>query len=249
MEPREHIEQLEAKAAQPSGPGERFHGYGVMGLPFATGHILALRRFSASSIGPAYTSIWHRSPNGEWTFYSDVAPRLSCARYFGASAVAALQTPITISWTAARRLVIAAPAAKLEWSVAVDATLATRVLNQIAEWLPEAAWQNPRVLQILAVVAGRWLGLGHVGLVGTVPNGQRFLATPRRLWLVTESRAVQAGEDFGKPALLRPQARLGDFWIPQRGILALGQALFDVFDPQRHSSASCGPANASGQSG
>jgi hypothetical protein len=34
----------------------------LMGLPLASGHILAMRRFPASSVGPGYTSVWHRGP-------------------------------------------------------------------------------------------------------------------------------------------------------------------------------------------
>jgi hypothetical protein len=55
-------------AGLPAGGGERFAGYGVMGLPFRSGHVLAMRRFPASSIGPACTSVWHRSPDGRWVF-------------------------------------------------------------------------------------------------------------------------------------------------------------------------------------
>lgn len=51
-EPRTLIEQLEASASLPAGSNERFSGYGVMGLPFRSAHILAMRRFPASSVGP-----------------------------------------------------------------------------------------------------------------------------------------------------------------------------------------------------
>ncbi len=51
-------------AALPPGDGERFAGFGIMGLPFASGHVLALRRF-ATSIGPSYSSVGHRSPDGK----------------------------------------------------------------------------------------------------------------------------------------------------------------------------------------
>jgi hypothetical protein len=34
-----------------TGSPERFFGYGVMGPPFASGYVLGLRRFTASSIG------------------------------------------------------------------------------------------------------------------------------------------------------------------------------------------------------
>jgi hypothetical protein len=30
------------------------------------------------------------------------------------------------------------------------------------------------------------------------------------------------------------QTRLGDFWIPQRGIFMMGTAAFDTFDPAAH---------------
>jgi hypothetical protein len=35
-----------------------------MGLPFASGHILGLRRWTASSVGDRFTSIWQRDPTG-----------------------------------------------------------------------------------------------------------------------------------------------------------------------------------------
>lgn len=64
------------------GSSERFAGSAVIGLPFHSGHVLALRWFPASSLGHGYTSIWHRDPGRKWTFYS-VAPEQSCSRYFG----------------------------------------------------------------------------------------------------------------------------------------------------------------------
>src|SRR3712207_6921241 len=82
-EPARLIRHLETAAALPAGTEERFAGYGIMGLPFASGHVLALRRFPASSIGPGYASVWHRDPAGAWTFYADVDPHLSCSRFFG----------------------------------------------------------------------------------------------------------------------------------------------------------------------
>lgn len=67
---------------------------------------------------------------------------------------------------------------------------------------------------------------------------------PYALWVIAATRAVVAGEDLGSPGPVRPQARLGDFWIPQRGIFALGRAFFDPFDPTRHSSRVAGTASA-----
>ena len=49
--PKSLAESTEFGAELPPGNEERFSGYGVMGLPFASGHILSLRRFPASSLG------------------------------------------------------------------------------------------------------------------------------------------------------------------------------------------------------
>ena len=64
MNARQQIERLEQHAPLLEGEGDRFSGYAVIGLPFQSGHILALRRFPASTIGPGYTSVWHRDPSG-----------------------------------------------------------------------------------------------------------------------------------------------------------------------------------------
>jgi hypothetical protein len=83
MELRKLIRHIEEAPSLPAGKSERFAGYAVIGLPFRSGHVLALRRFPASSVGPGYTSIWHRDPRGSWTFYSTVPPEQSCSRYYG----------------------------------------------------------------------------------------------------------------------------------------------------------------------
>ena len=45
----------------PAEQDDHFYGYGVMGLPFASGHVLAMRKMH-SSVGPKYESVWHRTP-------------------------------------------------------------------------------------------------------------------------------------------------------------------------------------------
>lgn len=235
-DPRSVIERLEESESLPPGMEERFNGYGVMGLPLKSGHVLAMRRFWASSVGPGYTSVWHRTSSGDWVFYANVDPRQSCTRYFGASASEAVETEIRLTWPAPFRLHLAMPALRLEWEITLQATAATRIINAAGRLLPNVAWQSPAVLAAMGMAAGTLLGAGRVGLHGRVPNGQRFIANPRGLWAVADSRARLAEEDFGPPGPVHPQARLGDFWIPQRGILATGQSYFDPFDPARHSS-------------
>jgi len=235
-EPRRLVEQLEAAASLPAGSNERFNGYGVMGLPFRSGHVLAMRRFPASAVGPGYTSVWHRNPDGDWVFYANVSPRQGCARFFGAIATDAIETDIGLVWTAPFRLNVAMPALSFDWEVEVGATAATRLMNAMGRLLPSRAWRSSAVLSAMGMMAGPLLGVGRVGLHGRVPNGQHFIANPRVLWGILDSHAQLAGVDFGPPGPLQPQAHLGDFWIPQRGMLAIGQAYFDSFDPALHSS-------------
>src|SRR6201991_3431075 len=69
----------------PDGDDERVVGSGVMGLPFACGHYLAFRDFPATSFSPAYLSVWHRTPDGVWTFYATTPGPQSCSRYFSSA--------------------------------------------------------------------------------------------------------------------------------------------------------------------
>lgn len=236
-DPRALVERLEAGVPLPGGSDERFSGYGVMGLPFRSGHVLAMRRFPVSSVGPGYASVWHRSPGGEWRFYSDAAPGSSCTRYFGLAAADAIETPIHITWPGPFRLRVEVSAAPLEWELSLGSTPAMRLMNAAGRLLADGAWRRPAVLATMGAVAGPLLGLGRVGLHGRVPNGQRFVANPRTLWAVADSRAVLGGDDLGPPGAVRPQARLEDFWIPQRGVVAIGQAYFEPFDAARHSTS------------
>jgi hypothetical protein len=236
-DPRSLAGQVESAPQLPPGDRERFNGYGLMGLPFTSGHILAMRRFTASSVGPGYASVWHRDPAGAWTFYADTEPRVTCTRYFGRAAARAIETRIAVTWPEPHRLRIEIPSARLEWDAELGSTFATSVLNRLGGFLPDPAWRSPAVLRAMTVIAGSLLHAGHIGLSGAVPNGQGFVANPRVLWVVRASRASLGGTDLGTPGPVRPQARLGDFWIPQRGVFALGQAYFDPFDPSRHSAS------------
>jgi hypothetical protein len=234
-EPRERAEQIERYDSDKATDRERFNGMGVMGLPFASGHILALRRFPASSIGPAYYSLWHRGPAGAWTFFSDAEPRQSCNRYFGSAVQSFTRAEIQVRWTGPQSFSIEIPD-RLTWDVSLGSNAATRAMNASGSILPESFWSNERVLQAMGTVASAILGAGKLRLYGRVPNGQAFIANPRLIWTIPSSRAILDGEDLGAMGPVQPQARLGDFAIPQRGIFTFGNASFEPFDPVHHSS-------------
>ena len=201
-----------------------------MGLPFDSRHVLALRRFPASSVGPGYTAVWHRAPDGRWTMYVNVAPRFACPRYFGRDVSRVVETEIVVSWGGPRTFRVVTGNAGFHWDVDVAATPATRLLNALAGAVPERCWRSPPALGVMARLAAALLGAGTLRLHGRVPNGHRFRGSPRRLWVVDRSSAVVDGRDIGAPAPLERQTRLGDFWIPQRGLLAFGDSIFNPAD-------------------
>ena len=86
-------------------------------------------------------------------------------------------------------------------------------------------------------MAGRLVGVGPMAMTGRMPNGQSFHLVPSHVWPVVDSTARLDGEDLGVPRPLPEQATIGDFRIPQRGILAVGVVDFESFDTARHSAA------------
>jgi hypothetical protein len=221
----------------PAGPDERFVGAGVMGLPFASGHYLALRHFPATSFGPRFRALWHRDPAGAWTFYSTAPAQLSCARYFSSATTnEAVQCDIDVAWLSAWSMRVQVDGL-LDWQVDMRSTPATRLMSTVGALLPDWAWTNRAVLATMGRAAGPLLRVGRIGLFGTAPNGQYFMTAPARMWAVAGSRAMLGGEDFGPIGPLPQQARLGDFWLPQQGIFAAGRARFETFDASRHRTA------------
>ena len=217
------------------GASERFSGYALMSLPFASGHVLGLRRFPVTSVGPGYTSVWLRTPNGAWTIYTTIDAALSCPRYFGSALESTSVHSIWVGWTDdASFTVLIDDDIGLHWDVTLSETGMTRMMSGMASALPESFWRSDGFLTALGGVSGPSLRAGRIGMTGRTPNHQRFRARVRRMWVVTDSTASLDGEDLGPVAPLREQTRLGDFWMPQRGIFMLGGAEFDPQDAGEH---------------
>lgn len=218
----------------PTGDDERFTGFGVLGLPFASGHYLALRCIPSASFAPGYRSVWHRDPDGVWTFYATTPAEQSCSRYFSsATPNDAVQCDIDVAWVTPWSLYVQIPGL-LEWHLDIGVTTTTRLMTRIAQRLPAAAWTNRLALGVMGRATGPAMGAGQIRLTGAVPNGQRFMLAPRRFWAVIGSRATLRGDDLGPVGPLHPQARLADFRAPQRGFFVVGGGHLETFDPSRH---------------
>lgn len=220
--PREHAAESERHPQLPPGSEERVAGYGVMGQPFASGHVLGLRRWTASSVGEQFASVWHRDPSGSWRFYESAQPQVACSRWFGHGVEESVVVPIEVQWDGPEQLHVTAGEI-VDWHLTLAASPMTRVMSAMGGSLPLAAWRSPRMLGAMGAMASATLGVGKVSMTGLTANGLPFDANPMRIWRVVDSRATIDGADAGPPAPLPEQARLGDFWIPQRGIFAMGR--------------------------
>jgi hypothetical protein len=221
--PAEYARASEDNPTLPKGNCERVSGYGIMGLPFTSGHVLGLRRWTASSVGERFTSIWHRDPTGRWTFYESAPCEVACSRYFGEGAERFQQVPIALDWQAPARLRISTTDGAVIWTVDMEATVRTRMMTAAASMLPMAAWRSGPVLRSMGAMAGRFLGVGKVQLTGTTSNRQHFDANPLRIWYVADSQAVVEGQDLGPIGALAEQAHMADFYFPQRGMFSVGR--------------------------
>lgn len=224
--PQGVAESTERLARLPVGNDERFVGYGVIGLTWSSGHVLGLRRWPVSSVGPAYTSIWHRTPSGVWRLYSDVEEMQSCSRYISAVVGESITCPIRLTWVDPWHLLVVAEADQLTWSLRFKSTLVTRAYSLLSPLLPDEVAASDGMLRLLELMAPSVLGTGPLRLQGLMPNGQRFRVAPRRFWMVESSMAQLGSHDFGVPAPTKDQLTLGDFTVPQSGILAFATSRF-----------------------
>ncbi len=234
MNPPQITEQIEREQILIEGRGEHFSGFAIMGVSFSSGYVLAMRRFPKSSLGKGYTSVWLRDPIGKWTFYQDRPPEFACSRYYGKVLSRIVQTKIEIDWIGSRILVVRLSSEGLSWKIVLEETKATRVINKIAKWMPDSLWQKESIMKAMGKVASIILKTGKLTLAGKVPNGQNFVSNPKLIWLISESKAVFKGQDLGMIHPLPEQIKLGEFWIPQRGLFAIGDAIMESYDPSRH---------------
>jgi hypothetical protein len=73
-------------------------GYGVLGVEFESGDVLALRHFPYGALDP-YATVWHRSPDGFWRMYFDAqSPNLACPRYFGDALFDTERATVELHW-------------------------------------------------------------------------------------------------------------------------------------------------------
>jgi hypothetical protein len=103
----------------------------------------------------------------------------------------------------------------------------------VSSVLPLASWR-PRSLLRARELLARALGMGELQLSGTLPSGHRGTLMPERMYFTDDSRATLSGADLGRPARLRDNPTIGGVTLPARGVLAIGQATWEILDPAEY---------------
>jgi hypothetical protein len=229
MHPRDAARALErSRDHGGSDPlAEHMAGYGLTGLTFDAGHVIAFQRLTASSIGPPHMSIWHRHPDGRWVIHTNVEPSRACPRYFGPALDSCHVDDIELTWNGPADLSIAASRARLHLAMRLAPTPLTRVLGAAARAAPGRLLARRRT----GSMAGWILNAGTLSLAGTAPAGHQFIIRPRALWRIAAAAAVIEGRDAGSVTTPAEQAALGELLIPTRGLFATGRVMFAPHTP------------------
>jgi hypothetical protein len=221
---------IDAWDAAPAGPAwpdhEYVKGWGVFGLPFDTGHVLALRVFPHSTFG-SYHTVWLRDPAGSWAIHVD-GPRLetACPRYFGPACDHVGFATIGLDWTGPDTLRITADAPGLDVTLTARETAALRMANAMASAMPMWTWRSGALRGMRQLMA-RMLGMGRIELHGVTPSGHLGTSMPQRMYAVEEAHGTLAGTDIGRPVRLRENPDIGGAPLPARGVISIGQAVWE----------------------
>lgn len=213
---------------------EYVRGWGVFGLPFDSGHVLALRVFPDNDFAP-YITIWHRTPDGAWSIFAD-APRLdiACPRYYGPACAVTSRARIRVHWIGRASLRIAMTSPSLEWRVRANETPLLRVLNGVSRHFPLWTWKSDVLVYARERIAQSVLGMGAIRMRGTMPSGHSGTLMPERLYFIEASTATLGGVNLGRPTHLDDPPRIGSVTLPSRGVLAIGQAAWEIADPEEY---------------
>jgi len=225
------LRDLPARRGDPPWPGHEYvRGWGVMGLPFDSGHVLALRVFPENDFSP-YRTVWHRDPEGHWSIYVD-GPRLdtACPRYYGPACTHTGHVHIAIEWSGPASLRVTMDAPRLEWTLEARETPTLRLLNKLSPRLPLWSWRSDRLVRARELLARGLLGMGDIRLSGTTPSGHTGILMPERMYFIDDSAAVLEDEDLGHASRVSPNPHIGEVPLPSRGVLAVGGAAWPTLD-------------------
>jgi len=227
---RARLSHLPSVRGHAPWPGHEYvKGWGVFGLPFDSGHVLALRVFPENDFG-GYSALWHRDPQGRWSIYVD-GPRLDtgCPRYFGPACEDTGLRRIDVEWIGPASVQVHMDSPALDWSLTATETPVLAMLNAVHGAMPLSTWRSPLLIRSREALM-RMMGLGRLQISGVMPSGHTGTLMPQRMYFVDDSTATLDGVDLGHPTHLQDNPTIGGVPLPARGVLAIGQGVWQILD-------------------
>lgn len=222
---------IEPGAADSPWAGYEFgRGYAVLTLPFSSGDLLGLGVFPRNDFAP-YVSVWHRSPDGEWSIYVDgPALETACPRYWGAATESTALAEIDVSWTGPTTLEVSMAEPELAWTLSATAPAFLRGLNAVNAALPRWTWGIGALRRIREQVARSLLGMGAVRFAFETATGHDAVLVAEETFFVDASEARFEGRDLGGPVTLDENPTVGDVALPPRPTIVFGEAFAAILD-------------------
>jgi len=116
--------------------------------------VLGLRVWPENDFAP-YVSVWHRTPEGDWSMFSDGPPlEAMCQRYWGPAVREAQLARTHLSWTGPNELRVEMESWLLVWTVSMATPPFLRVMNAVSDSLPLWSWKPVSLLRIFVVRRG-----------------------------------------------------------------------------------------------
>lgn len=235
MDLARELQEIEPRiSTSPWSDYEHYRGYAVMSLPFSSGHQLGLRVFPENDFAP-YTSVWHRTPEGEWSIYND-GPSLetTCPRLWGPALQHTGLKPIELTWTGPNELRVGMEEPRLVWKMAMTAPPLLRILNTVNTALPLWTWRPIPLQRLREWLAKRLLGMGDLRFSFVSPAGHEAVAIFERVYFIDSSEAVWEGRDLGSPIRLDANPTIGGVALPTRPTFATAQAHARIKDCEEY---------------
>lgn len=220
----------EVRRQAPWAGYEYVKGWAVFGLPFDSGHMLALRVMPESSIAP-YRSVYHRDPLGNWELYVDGPKVCACSRYYGSACSLTAHAQIQLEWTGPATLRVTLNQPHLDWTFTATSDRRLDLINAVSAVLPLSSFRPSLLLRARERLA-KALGLGELELSGFAPNGDAEVLMPEQIYFIEESTAALDGVDLGHPVHLDENPRLGTMALPARGVLVCAQGMWQIRDAE-----------------
>jgi len=208
---------------------EYVKGWAVFALPFDSGHVLALRVLPEANLDP-YRSLWHRDPDGTWALYVDAPKGCACTRYYGAACALTGHAQIDVPWIGPATVRISMDKPSVDWTFTATSDWRFDLVNAVNGRLPLGTWRSRTLVAARERAAKVLLGLGDLQFHGVTPSGHVGTLMPDQIYAIETSHAVVDGVDLGHPISLRENPRIGSLPLPSRGVLAIGQAMWQIPD-------------------